>query len=85
VRFALTPLAIIDLLAFLPFYIPAVIPIDLRLLRELRLLRLIRVLKLGRYSHSIKLFEEVIVKKKEDTKKVKSTDEKKESQSCCGT
>jgi len=65
-RYASTPLAIVDLLAFLPFYLPVFIPIDLRMLRELRLLRLIRVLKLGRYSESIKLFEEVLVRKKED-------------------
>lgn len=65
-RWAITPLAIVDLLAFLPFYLPVFLPIDLRILRELRLLRLIRVLKLGRYSESLKLFEEVLVKKKED-------------------
>jgi len=65
-RWAITPLAIVDLLAFLPFYLPVFIPIDLRMLRELRLLRLIRVLKLGRYSDSLRLFEEVLVKKKED-------------------
>jgi voltage-gated potassium channel len=65
-RFAFTPLAIVDLLSFLPFYIPMILPFDLRMLREFRLLRLIRVLKLGRYSQSIKLFEEVLVKKKED-------------------
>jgi voltage-gated potassium channel len=65
-RYAITPLAIVDLLAFLPFYLPAFLPIDLRILRELRLLRLIRVLKLGRYSESLKLFEEVLVRKKED-------------------
>jgi len=65
-RYAITPLAIVDLLAFLPFYLPVILPIDLRMLRELRLLRLIRLLKLGRYSESIKLFEEVLVKKKED-------------------
>ena len=66
IRYAITPLAIVDLLAFLPFYLPVFIPIDLRMLRELRLLRLIRVLKLGRYSESIKLFEEVLARKKED-------------------
>lgn len=65
-RYAISPLAIVDLLAFLPFYLPVFIPVDLRMLRELRLLRLIRVLKLGRYSESIKLFEEVLVRKKED-------------------
>jgi voltage-gated potassium channel len=66
IRYALTPYAIIDLLAILPFYIPMVIPFDLRFLRELRLIRIVRILKLGRYSESLQLFEEVLAKKKED-------------------
>lgn len=46
-KFARQPALIIDLLAFLPFYVSAVFPIDLRILRTLRLLRF---LKLSRYS-----------------------------------
>lgn len=41
------PALIIDLLAFLPFYLSAIVLIDLRILRTLRLLRF---LKLSRYS-----------------------------------
>ena len=48
-RFMVTPLALIDLLAVLPFYLPFVFP-DLRFMRALRLFRLFRVLKLARYS-----------------------------------
>jgi voltage-gated potassium channel len=66
IRFAVTPLAIIDLLAFLPFYIPFIIPFDLRFIRILRLFRLIRVLKLGRYSDAMKLFHRVVDKTKEE-------------------
>ena len=53
-KFALTPLAIVDLFAILPFYIPMVIPFDLRMLRALRLFRLFRVFKIGRYSKTLR-------------------------------
>lgn len=46
-RYALTPMAIIDLLAVLPFFLSMFLAIDLRFLRVFRLLR---VLKLTRYS-----------------------------------
>ena len=53
-RFMTTPLAVVDLLAILPFYIPMLIACDLRFLRALRLFRILRLLKLGRYSDSLK-------------------------------
>lgn len=65
-RFAATPMAIVDLLAILPFYLPMILPVDLRLLRMLRLMRLLRILKIGRYSDSLITFEKVLVKKKEE-------------------
>ncbi|MDQ3366574.1 MAG: ion transporter [Myxococcota bacterium] len=44
-RYALTPMALVDLLAIVPFYVDLAFPgtIDLRFLRILRLLRLIRL------------------------------------------
>jgi voltage-gated potassium channel len=66
VRFALTPMSIIDLLAILPFYLPMIIPVDLRMMRALRLMRLVRILKIGRYSEAAKTFQKVIVNKKEE-------------------
>ncbi|MFA5221027.1 MAG: ion transporter [Methanoregula sp.] len=66
IRYALTPFAIIDLLAIAPFYLPMFMPIDLRFLRILRLFRIIRVLKLGRYSEATTAFHRVLVKKKEE-------------------
>ena len=63
IRYALTPRAIIDLLAILPFYLPFFIPVDLRFIRVLRLFRVVRILKLGHYSDSIKTFERVIFKR----------------------
>jgi len=65
-RFALTPLAIIDLLAILPFYLPALLPVDLRFLRALRLFRLVRMLKIARYSESLRAFANVFSAKKEE-------------------
>lgn len=49
-RYSCSPMAVIDLLAILPFYLAFLIPIDLRFLRMLRLLR---VLKLTRYSSAM--------------------------------
>jgi voltage-gated potassium channel len=51
-RFVLSPIAVVDLLAILPFYLAFVTGIDLR---TLRVLRLLRILKLSRYSASIEL------------------------------
>ena len=65
-RFALTPMALIDLLAILPFYLPMIMDLDLRMIRALRLIRLFRVLKFGRYSHSLRVFGSVIRAKKEE-------------------
>jgi len=65
-RYALSPLALVDLIAVLPFYLPALIPIDLRFLRGLRLIRLVRVMKLGHYSRSLTLITTVAKKKRHE-------------------
>ncbi len=65
-RFMRTPLAVIDLLAVLPFYLPMFIPVDLRFLRVLRLFRLFRLLKLARYTESLRLMGVVVAKRKEE-------------------
>ena len=56
-RFSLTPLAIIDLLAILPFYLGMFFSLDLRFLRALRLLR---IFKLTRYSSAMSLLLKVL-------------------------
>jgi voltage-gated potassium channel len=66
IKYIFTPLAIIDLLAITPFYLPMLIPVDLIFLRALRLIRLLRLLKLGRYSESIKMMGSVLKSKKEE-------------------
>jgi voltage-gated potassium channel len=65
-RFALRPLSLVDLIAILPFYLPMIIPLDLRFVRVLRLLRLLRLFKLGRYSDSLKALGNVFKEKKEE-------------------
>ena len=66
IRFAFSSYMIIDALAILPFYIPFIIPIDLRWLRILRLFRILRILKLGRYSDAVNTFHRVLTRKKEE-------------------
>jgi voltage-gated potassium channel len=56
-RFMVTPLAIIDLLAVAPFWLSMFFPVDLRFLR---IMRLLRVLKLTRYSAATNLLFRVL-------------------------
>jgi voltage-gated potassium channel len=59
IKYMLTLLALVDLLAILPFYLGLYLPIDLRFLRVLRLLRLF---KLTRYSPALGALLDVIQK-----------------------
>jgi voltage-gated potassium channel len=65
IKYIFSFMAIIDLLAILPFYIPFLIPVDLRVLRTLRLVRVLRVLKLNRYTDALKIVGNVIKNKSE--------------------
>ncbi len=65
IRFMLTPLALVDLIAILPFYLPLFLP-DLRFIRALRLFRLFRLFKMTKYSQSLRMLLRVIKNKKED-------------------
>lgn len=53
VKYIFSFIAIIDLLAILPFYLPFLISVDLRVLRILRIVRLLRVFKLNRYTNAL--------------------------------
>jgi len=59
IRYMLSPLALVDLIAILPFYLSLYIPMDLRFLRVLRLLRLF---KLTRYSPALGALLDVVQK-----------------------
>ncbi len=52
VRYAMTPMALIDAIAILPFYLQVFLAVDLRFMRVFRLLRL---LKLTRYSAALQM------------------------------
>lgn len=59
-KYMRSPLGLIDLIAILPFYIPFIIDLDLRILRIFRLFRIVRLLKLGHYVTSFHLIVKVI-------------------------
>ena len=63
-HYMVSPFAVIDILAILPFYLPMFITFDLRFIRILRLFRILRLLKAGRYTRSIKAIGRVIQQKK---------------------
>jgi len=65
VRYALTPMALIDLLAILPFYLPFT-GLDLRAIRIFRLLQFFRIAKSARYVTSLRLFARVIKSRKSE-------------------
>ncbi len=67
-RYAFTFMALVDLLAVLPFYLGLFLvargAFDLRFLRVLRLARLFRIFKLARYMKSIGMIGEVVREKR---------------------
>ncbi len=64
-RYAVTPLALVDLFAILPFLIPMFIPLDLRFIRAIRLTRIFRLLKMGRYTYAGGMLTRAINREKE--------------------
>lgn len=60
IKYIFSFLALVDLFSILPFYIPLIIPIDLRILR---VVRLFRVFKLGRYTHALSTISNVFKRK----------------------
>lgn len=63
-KYALTPLMLIDLLVLLPFYLVYLVP-DRRFLRSLRILWTFRLLKVGRYSKSLQTIIDVVKAQKD--------------------
>ncbi|MEG4348875.1 ion transporter [Microcoleus sp. LAD1_D5] len=64
-RYALTPLSLIDLISILPFYFLLVFP-SLNFVNLIRVLRLLRLLKVSRYSESVRTLGAVLYAKKEE-------------------
>lgn len=64
VKYVFTFMALIDLVSILPFYIPFIIPIDLKILRMLRIIRLFRIFKVNRYTSALSTIGAVFKNKK---------------------
>jgi voltage-gated potassium channel len=65
-RYAVSLMAVIDLVAILPTFLPMVFTIDFLLLRFLRTFRLFRLFKMSRYVESLNTLDDVIIRKKEE-------------------
>lgn len=63
-RYMVSFLAVMDLLSILPFYIPFIMPFELRVLRVTRLFRLFRIFKLKRYTNAMSTMGDVFRKKR---------------------
>lgn len=66
VRYMCSFMAIVDLVAVLPFYLPMLITVDLRFLRMIRISRMMRIFKYNRYSKALNLITKVIKDKVEE-------------------
>lgn len=64
-KYAITPLSIIDFLSILPFYLLFLFP-NLAFINLISLLRLLRLLKTSRYSESVRSLGTVLYAKKEE-------------------
>lgn len=64
-RYMITFIALIDLFAILPFFMP-MLNIDLRFLRLFRIFRIFRLLKIVRYFKALNLMARVFINKKEE-------------------
>ena len=66
VKYLFSAMALIDLAAILPFWLPMFLPCSMLALRALRLVRLLRILKLNRYFNAIRTLGDVLVAKKSE-------------------
>ena len=65
-KYITSPMAIIDLAAILPFWLPMFLPGTMLGVRAFRLFRLLRIFKLNRYFDAMKSLGEVIASKKRE-------------------
>ena len=66
IRFVFTPMALIDLIAILPSWLPMFLPGAMQGFRAFRLVRLLRVFKLNRYFDAMRSIGNVVVSKKRE-------------------
>jgi len=65
-KYVVSAMAIVDLVAILPFYLPMFLPTSVLGMRALRLVRLFRILKLNRYSDAMASIGQVIKEKQRE-------------------
>ncbi|MCD8027201.1 MAG: ion transporter [Erysipelotrichaceae bacterium] len=65
IKYIFSFMALIDLIAILPFYLPFITNVDLRSLRLLRLFRMARIFKINRYTTALNSVSNVLIKKKD--------------------
>jgi voltage-gated potassium channel len=65
IKYALTPLSMIDLISILPFYLVILFP-SISFVHAISILRLLRLLKMSRYSESVRTLGTVLSDKKEE-------------------
>ena len=65
-RYVVSGMALIDLLAILPFWIPMVLPGSMLGMRAFRLVRLLRIFKLNRYFDAMAMIGEVVREKRRE-------------------
>jgi voltage-gated potassium channel len=66
VKYAFSLMAIVDLLAILPAFLPLIFTVDMRIIRFLRIFRLFRLFKMSRYVESLNSLDDVVRAKKEE-------------------
>ena len=66
IRYIFSPIAIVDLLAILPSFLPLILPEGMLGIRALRLIRLLRIFKLNRHFDALSAIGEVIKSKAKD-------------------
>jgi voltage-gated potassium channel len=65
-KYAFSLMALVDLLAILPAFLPLFFTLDLRVIRVLRVFRLFRLFKMSRYVQSLDTLDDVIRSKREE-------------------
>lgn len=64
IKYIFSFMALVDLFSILPFYLPFIITIDLRVLRMLRIIKLFRIFKINRYTKALTTISAVFKRKK---------------------
>ncbi len=65
-RYTMTPMAIIDFLAILPFWLAFLVGVDGRSMQILRIFRILRLAKLTRYSRTLRALGAALLEKRDE-------------------